>query len=307
MRSCRISHRPIARKRRLARRFAVCELSTFPASFEEDVAAYVAAGADGISIFEGKLVAGREAEQLETLRASGLGSSAAVTGVPSVLPLPKFPGPDDLEQRVEAIVAGMRRLAPFEPSAFVCPTGPAGERSEDAARQALVEGMRTVGEEGQRLGIPVGLEPMSSYEQEDWTLVTTLGDAANIVDEIDAGVGLVFDTWHLWDTPGLEDDIARYGDRFVAVQVNDWRSPTRSWCDRVLPGDGVIELAPVLDAVERTGWAGWYDLEVFSDDGTFGNDFEDSLWRLAPRELAQRGRARFMQLTSSSSTEGRAA
>ena len=51
----------------------------------------------------------------------------------------------------------------------------------------------------------------------------------------------------------------------------------------------------------------WLIVEVFSDDGTFGNAFEDSLWRLPPRELAERGRARFTQLTLPSSTEGRAA
>jgi sugar phosphate isomerase/epimerase len=148
---------------------------------------------------------------------------------------------------------------------------------------------------------------MSSYEQEDWTLVTTLGDAAALVEEAGAEVGLVFDTWHLWDTPALADEIARLGDRLVAVQVNDWRRPTRSWCDRVLPGDGVIDLASVLDAVEATGWAGCYDLEVFSDDGTFGHAFEDSLWRLPPRELAELGRARFTELETSSSRKGRAA
>jgi sugar phosphate isomerase/epimerase len=289
------------------RRFAVCELSTLPASFEDDLAGYAAAGADGISIFESKLVQGREAEQLEAFRRSGLEASAAVTAVPSVLPLPRFPGPSDPEERVEAILAGMRRLAPFEPTAFVCPTGPAGERSDEEARATLAEGLRALADESERLGIPVGLEPMSTFEQEDWTLVTTLGDAAALVDESGADVGLVFDTWHLWDSPALEDDIARYGDRFVAVQVNDWSRSTRSWCDRVLPGDGVIDLAPILDAVERTGWTGCYDLEVFSDDGTFGNDFEDSLWRLPPRELAERGRAGFTQLASSSSTKGRAA
>jgi sugar phosphate isomerase/epimerase len=291
----------------LARTFGICELSTFPASFEDDLAAYSAAGADCISIFEGKLVEGREAEQLEAFRASGLGASAAVTSVPSVLPLPKFPGPEDPEERVEAILRGMRRLAPFGPTAFVCPTGPAGERSDAEARATLADGLSTLADESARLGIPVGIEPMSSYEQEDWTLVTTLGDAAALVDESGADVGLVFDTWHLWDTPALAEEIAHYGDRFVAVQVNDWRSPTRSWCDRALPGDGVIDLALLLDAVEATGWAGCYDLEVFSDDGTFGDAFEDSLWRLPPRELAERGRARFTQLASSSSTEGRAA
>jgi sugar phosphate isomerase/epimerase len=288
------------------RRLGICELSTLPWSFEDDVAGYAAAGADAISIFEGKLVAGREAEQLEKLRASGLEASTAITAVPSVLPLPKFPGPEEPEQRVEAIVAGMRRLAPFGPTAFVCPTGPAGERTEAEARATLVEGMRAVAEEAGQLGIPVGIEPMSTYEQEDWTLVTTLGDAAELADEIGGGVGLVFDTWHLWDTPAVEDEIEQHGERFVAVQVNDWRSPTRSWCDRVLPGDGVIDLAPLLDAVERSGWSGFWDLEIFSDDGTFGGDFKDSLWRLPPRELAQRGRTRFTELELSSSTEGRA-
>jgi sugar phosphate isomerase/epimerase len=287
------------------RRLAVCEFSTLNASFEEDLDAYAAAGFDGISICELKLVEGRERDQLEAFRASGLEASAAVTGVPSILPLPKFPGPEEPEVRVGAIVAGMRRLAPFEPTAFVCPTGAAGELDDEEARRIVCEGLRVLADESARLGIPVGLEAMSSFESEDWTLVTTLADAAALVDESGADVGLVFDTWHLWDTPGLEDEIARHGDRFVAVQVNDWRSPTRSWCDRVLPGEGVADLGPILDAVERTGWAGFYDLEVFSDDGTFGNDFEDSLWRLPAGELAERGRARLAQVELSSSIEGR--
>ena len=289
----------------MARKFGVCELSTLPASFDADLAGYAAAGADGISIFEGKLVAGREAEQLAAFRASGLEASAAITAVPSILPLPKFPGPERPEERVEAIVAGMRRLAPFEPTAFVSPSGPPGELAAAEARAVVCEGLRVLAEESARLGIPVGLEPMSAYEREDWTLVTSLGEAAALVDESGADVGLVFDTWHLWDTPDLDEEIALHGDRFVAVQVNDWREPTRSWCDRVLPGDGVIDLGPILDAVERTGWAGCYDLEVFSDDGMFGHAFEDSLWKLPPEELARRGRARFTELELSS-MEGRA-
>ena len=201
----------------------------------------------------------------------------------------------------------MRRLAPFEPTAFACLSGPAGELDDAEARAIVVEGLRTLAEEAARLGIAIGLEPMSTYGRDEWTMVTTLGEAAALVDEAGVDVGLVFDTWHLWDTPALEGEIERYGDRFVAVHVNDWRSPTRSWCDRVLPGDGVIDLAAVLDAVERTGWAGCYDLEVFSDDGTFGNDFEDSLWKLPAGELARRGRTSFVELETSSSRKGRAA
>jgi sugar phosphate isomerase/epimerase len=276
------------------RRLAICQFSTLNASFEDDLRAYAAAGAGGISICELKLVEGREREQLEAFRASGLTASSCIPAVPTILPIAAMPGPESPEQRVEAIVAGMRRLAPFEPAAFVCPTGPAGARPHDEARGVVLDSLRVLGDEGERLGVPVGLEPMSSYEADDWTIPTTLGEAAALVDEAGSpGLGLVVDTWHLWDTPELEAELGRFAARIVAVHVNDWREPTRSWCDRVLPGEGVADVASILDAVERTGWTGFYDLEVFSDDGTFGNDFEDSLWKLPPEELARKGREAF--------------
>ena len=85
--------------------FAVCEFTTLPASFEEDLAAYAEAGADGIGICEIKLAEGREAEQLASVRASGLAATSCVPAVPSILPLPHLPGP-------EAPGSGWRRCAP---------------------------------------------------------------------------------------------------------------------------------------------------------------------------------------------------
>ena len=80
------------------------------------------------------------------------------------------------------------------------------------------------------------------------------------------------------------------------MHVNDWREPTRSWCDRVLPGDGVADLPAMLRALHDAGWRGSYDLEVFSDDGAFGSAYEDSLWREDPGDVARRGREAFRQL-----------
>ena len=87
--------------------------------------------------------------------------------------------------------------------------------------------------------------------------------------------------------------LARYGDRIVADQVGDSREPTRSWCDRMLPGDGAIDFDRVLGVLEEAGWDGFYELEIFSDDGTFGDAFEDSLWKTPAAELAERGRQAF--------------
>ena len=277
--------------------FAVCEFTTLNASFEADLAAYAAAGADGIAICELKLEADREDEQLAAFRASGLTATSCVPAVPSLLPLPLLPGPDEPEERVEAIRAGIRRLAPFEPTALVCLTGPAGELGEDEARRVVIEGLRAVAEEAARHGIPVALEPMSAHFRDDWTLITTLQEAADLADEAGvANIGLVFDTWHLWDTPDLYAELERHSERIACVHVNDWREPTRSWCDRVLPGDGVADLPAMLRALHDAGWRGSYDLEVFSDDGAFGSAYEDSLWREDPGDVARRGREAFRQL-----------
>jgi sugar phosphate isomerase/epimerase len=224
---------------------------------------------------------------LEQFRASGLGAASAVPEIPSVHPLPLLPGPADPRERVDAILRALHRLAPFDPSGIVCLTGP-GDRA------TAVDGLREIAAEAERLGLRVALEPFQREGIENWSIVNTLSDAADLIDEIGSpAIGIQFDTWHLWNTPDLLDEIAVHARRFVGVHVNDWRDPTRSWADRVLPGDGVVDLPSILAALDRAGWDGFYDLEIFSDNGAFGTAYDDSLWDLQPTELASRARERF--------------
>jgi sugar phosphate isomerase/epimerase len=232
-----------------------------------------------------KLQDGGDAEALEVLEEFGLGSAVAVPVVPSILPLPLMPGPTDPRARVEAICASLHRLSTFRPSGIVCLTGPGDDRD------AVIEGLRVLGDEATRAGVRVGLEPINRVGGEDWTMITSLPEAAELLDEADhPALGLQFDSWHLWDTPSLVEDIARYIDRFVGVHIADWREPTRGWADRVLPGNGVADLPAIVGALDRAGWTGYYDLEIFSDNGTFGNAWPDSLWDVPAEELARRGR-----------------
>jgi sugar phosphate isomerase/epimerase len=275
-------------------RFSICQFTTLPASFEEDVAAYRAAGTQGIGICEMKLVPEKEQEQRTAVKEAGLGVTTCIPAVPSILPLPLLPGPEDPEERIEDVCAGIRRLAPFEPTAIVCLTGPAGPLDESEARRVVGEGLRAIAAEGGRQGVPIALEPMQSRFRDDWTLITTMTEALELLDEAEVdGAGILFDTWHLWNAPALADEIAVHGKRILGVHVNDWREPTRSWCDRVLPGEGAIDLPAILAALDQAGWQGFYELEVFSDDGTFGNDFPDSLWKVDAEGLARRGHEAF--------------
>ena len=251
-------------------RYSISQITTVGQSFADDLDAYRAAGAEGIGIWEMKLAD----DSLDRFRASGLDAAAGVPEVPSILPLPLMEGPDDPEERVEAIRAGIRRLAPFGPSCVLFLTGPDGDR------ETVIAGIRAIADEGARAGVRVALEPIQREFAHFWTIPTSLDEAAQLLEEAGRpNVGLIYDVWHLWNQP-LEQ-IERHRDRIAAVHLSDWRDPTRNTNDRVLPGAGIVEYEPILEALN---WDGLYDLEIFSD-----GELPGSLWREDPRELARRG------------------
>jgi sugar phosphate isomerase/epimerase len=262
-------------------RLSISQITTVAQSFGDDLDAYRAAGADGIGIWEMKL----DDDSLERFRASGLDAAAAVPAVPSILPLPLMPGPSDPAERVEAICAGIERLAPFEPDCVLFLTGPGDDRA------AILDGIRAIGDAGRRHGVRTALEPIQREYAHLWAIVSSLDEAAALVDEAGADVGLMYDTWHLWREQLAE--IERHREQIYGVHLADWRDPTRSTNDRVLPGDGVVDFGPILDALR---WEGLYDLEIFSD-----TELPGSLWAEDPRGLARRGLAKLEEALSTAS------
>jgi sugar phosphate isomerase/epimerase len=272
-------------------RVSVSQITTFTASFADDIRIYAEAGLDGIGIWELKLAD----DSLELFEASGLESAAAVPNVPSILPLPLLGGPEDPAERIDAFCASLERLAPFHPSGVVCLTGTAQGRDPDAARAIVVDGLRTVAREAERLGLRIALEPYQREGGELWTIVSSIPDAVELIH--DAGdppsLGIQFDVWHLWNCTDLVADIHSEVERFAGVHVCDVRDPTRGWADRALPGDGIAPVAEILRELDAAGWNGLYDIEIFSDDGSLGTAYPDSLWARDPQALIAQALAAF--------------
>jgi sugar phosphate isomerase/epimerase len=281
----------------VAPRVSVSQITTLRSSFVDDVQAYARAGLDGIGVWELKLGDGGDARALEAFEASGLASAASVPGVPSILPLPLLGGPADPAERIDAYCRSLERLAPFRPSGLVLLTGTADGRDADDARATVVDGLRTIGAEANRLGLRIGIEPYQRDGGGPWTIVSSIPEAIELLH--DAGdpeaIGIQFDVWHLWNTPTLFADIENEIERFVGVHGCDVRRPTRGWADRALPGEGIADVPRILRALDDAGWSGLYDIEIFSDDGTFGADYPDSYWAAPADETLARTRAAFDQ------------
>ena len=263
---------------------SLSEISTVAASFRDDLRAYRAAGFGGIGVWEMKLGANDEAN-LEAVRASGLRVTNCVPLVPSILPNTVIEGPEDVETRIESICASVHRFADFGPDCVLCLTGPAGERPEDEARALVLDGLRRIAAAADAVGVRLGLEPIHRSERDGLTLVTTIPEALDLLDEAGLpNVGIMVDLWHVWDTPDVERHLTDNVDRITGVHVADWFEGDRG--DRALPGEGVSRTAELMGVLQGAGWRGAWDVEIFGDLAR-----PDSLWSLGVDEAARRAYA----------------
>jgi sugar phosphate isomerase/epimerase len=257
-------------------KLALSEISTVNASFAEDVAAYAAAGFDGIGIWEMKLP-DDDAANIERLREAGLGVANCVPAVPSILPLrlPGMEGPPKPRDRVDALCASVRRLAAYDPECVLVLTGPAIDSS---SRPVVIAGLHEIAAAASDAGVRLGLEPAHPSQHESVSFVNWISDTLALLDEADLPhVGLMADTYNLWrEQP---EALAAVADRVTGLHVADVPlEPDRT--DRVLPGEGGIRSAQHVAALRAAGWDGYLDVEIFSTP--------DGFWALPTAEAARR-------------------
>jgi sugar phosphate isomerase/epimerase len=274
--------------------YSVSQLTTPRNTFADDVEQLARTGAQGIGLWEAKLPPGDDAGTRARLARHGLAATLCVPALWTILPSRLAPEPADPARRLELICASLRRLAGFGPVAYLVTGGARGDRSPAAALDLVARNLAVIADAAAEVGGMVGLEPIRVGAGSVGPVVNTLAESVALLESVKRpNVGIIFDVWHLWDEPDRDRLIRAHADRIVGVQVNDWREPTRGWCDRALPGEGRADVAGIVAALLRSGYRGWYDLEIFSDDGRYGTAYPDSLWSLPHEELLARARGAF--------------
>ena len=167
------------------------------------------------------------------------------------------------------------------------------------ARNEVFDGIAESLEYARSVGMPLAIEPLHPMQAADRACINTLEHALDVCEALDphrtGALGVALDVYHVWWDPKLEQQIARAGcgpqgsntSRLLAYHVCDWLTPTRDLLnDRGMMGDGVIELKKIRGWVEKAGYQGFAEAEIFSELGWWQRPGEEVLDTCMARHLS---------------------
>ena len=118
----------------------------------------------------------------------------------------------------------------------------------------------------EKLGISLSIEPLHPMICGMRSVISSLRDAFEILDGLShPNLTIALDSYALWWDQGLEDQIQQAGTRIRHLHVSDWLSQTKDLrLDRGMPGDGCIDNRKIRTWMEREGFKGPVEVEIFS-------------------------------------------
>jgi sugar phosphate isomerase/epimerase len=244
-------------------RLCIHTITTKPWSLETAVARYAATGVKGITVW-------RQALDGRDVRKAGADIRNAGLSIVSLCRGGFFSGATEA-QRLQAIDENKRCIdqaaelgAPL--IVLVCGAVP-GQSLEDSRRQ-ITDGIAAVLPHAAAAGVKLAIEPLHPMYADDRSAVNTMGQARAICGAIRSPwLGIALDVYHVWWDERLEEEIAACGREgtLFAFHVCDWRTPTVDLLnDRGLMGEGCIPIRKIRGWVERAGFRGFNEVEIFS-------------------------------------------
>ncbi|MEX2285447.1 MAG: sugar phosphate isomerase/epimerase family protein [Planctomycetaceae bacterium] len=238
------------------------EVTTFRWSLFDDVSGYHDAGINAIGIWRPKLSEFGEERGIDLVQECGM-------SVSSLSWVGGFTGAN--RQSFDDAIADARdavRVADqLNADAVAVISGPRAGHTRNHAKRLLVDALKELSDDASDAGVYLAVQPMQARFSQDWTFLDSLDEALEVLDLCNhPAVRLAFDTYHLWWEANLFERIREVAKRTAIVQLNDWNGPPRCACDRLLPGDGAIPLAEIMQAFTESGYSGYFEIGVWSEE-----------------------------------------
>jgi len=156
---------------------------------------------------------------------------------------------------------------------------------------AVIDALPGLADVAADCGVTIGVELLAARRG---SVISSLPGLVALLDEVGRdNLGIMFSIYHSWSEPNLHKDLLRYGKRINSVQICDIHDPERSRFDRELPGRGRGVAPEIMATLLRAGYQGWWELVIFSDDGTYGTALPGSYWAMPPRTFLAQAKEAF--------------
>jgi sugar phosphate isomerase/epimerase len=269
---------PLADAGRLSFNQATAERATLPEVIESCARHRV----PSISIWRHKLTETGVPAATKLLRDAGIGVSSICRG--GMLPASTS---TERRERIEDNRRAIDDAAAVGAEVLVLVCGAAPDRDITGARAMVADGIEAIAPHAAASGVRLGIEPLHPAFAAERSCITTLREARLLAERFDsATVGVVVDVYHVWWDPERDTEIGLLGNRIAGYHVNDWLVPSRDvLMSRGMMGDGVIELRSIRGAVDRAGYVGPIEVEIFNE----------RIWGMPLDELVQLTKERFVE------------
>jgi sugar phosphate isomerase/epimerase len=262
----------------------ISEATTMPGTFAEDVDAYAAGGCEAMEVWLTKLETHLETHSLADTRKllDDRHVTPAAASYQGGLLLSQG------EQRKVHYDHYRRRLELCEQLGIPIMLVVADfvGRIEQVDLERAVVSLKQSAQWAAGFGVRLALEFRGSA-----TFCSCLDTAIALVGECgEPNVGVNFDVFHYYTGPSKFEDLGLLtAENLAFVQLCDLAGTSRELAtdsDRVLPGDGDFQLAPILQRFRDIGYDGWVSLELMNP----------SLWKSKASQVAEVGMAALARL-----------
>lgn len=252
------------------RRLAIHTITTKPWDLSTAIAEYGKRGVTGVSVWVEALqsMSARQARRL--LDDYGMSVPALVRGG-------FFVHPEATERtvRIDRNRAWIETAATLGAEMLVLVVGAHPGVPLDRQRGWVRDAIEAILPHAEAAGVRLAIEPLHPMYAADRSCINRMSEARQICERLNHPLlGIAVDVYHVWWDPDLAAEIRQAGaqHRLFALHVCDWRVPTRDLLtDRALMGDGCIDIRGIRHQVEATGYSGWIEVEIFSEELWRGN------------------------------------
>lgn len=118
--------------------------------------------------------------------------------------------------------------------------------------------------------VKLGIEPLHPMYADKRSAVSSLRSANQLANGINSShVGITIDVFHVWWEDDLEEQIqiCAKNNKLFSYHICDWKLDMSDMLnDRGLMGDGIINVKEITKMVESTGFSGYREVEIFSNE-----------------------------------------